>query len=107
MASKISVERCDYSCGCINKQAQMLVGIGSAQAQEALRQDAALQERLELVFDELRQAGARGVSGLGFRMWVCIVAALVICGRVSVPVLMVLQLHGRGAVHRAGCATAT
>ena len=39
--------------------------IGAAQAQEAVRQDAALQERVELVFDELRQAGAGGRLGLG------------------------------------------
>ena len=30
---------------------------GAAQAQEALRQDAALQESVELVTDELRRAG--------------------------------------------------
>jgi len=39
--------------------------IGAAQAQEAVRQDAALQEGVELVFDELRQAGAGGLFGLG------------------------------------------
>ena len=39
--------------------------IGAAQAQEAVRQDAALQESVELVFDKLRQAGAKGLFGLG------------------------------------------
>ena len=39
--------------------------IGAAQAQEAVRLDAALQESVELVFDELRQAGAKGLLGLG------------------------------------------
>ena len=39
--------------------------IGAAQAQEAVRQDAALQESVELVFDELRQAGTGGFLGLG------------------------------------------
>ena len=43
----------------------VVAAIGAAQAQEALRQDAALQEGLELVFDELRQAGTGGLFGLG------------------------------------------
>ena len=38
--------------------------IGAAQAQEAMRQDAALQERVELVFDELGQASASSFLGL-------------------------------------------
>ena len=42
-----------------------MAAIGAAQAQEAVRQDAALQESVELVFDELRQAGAKGLFGLG------------------------------------------
>ena len=42
-----------------------MTAIGAAQAQEAVRQDAALQESVELVFDELRQAGAGGFLGLG------------------------------------------
>ena len=43
----------------------VVAAIGAAQAQEAVRQDAALQESVELVFDELRQAGAKGLLGLG------------------------------------------
>jgi len=39
--------------------------IGAAQAQEAVRQDAALQKGVELVFDELRQASASSFLGLG------------------------------------------
>ena len=42
-----------------------MAAIGAAQAQEAVCQDAALQESVELVFDELRQAGAKGLFGLG------------------------------------------
>jgi len=42
-----------------------VAAIGAVQAQEAVRQDAALQERVELVFDELRQAGTKGLFGLG------------------------------------------
>ena len=37
----------------------------AAQAQEAVRQDAAFQEGVELVTDELRQPGAGGLFGLG------------------------------------------
>ena len=36
----------------------VVAAIGAARAQEAVRQDAALQKRVELVFDELRQASA-------------------------------------------------
>ena len=43
----------------------VVAAIGAAQAQEAVRQDAALQEGVELVFDELRQAGTGGLFGLG------------------------------------------
>ena len=43
----------------------VVAAIGAAQAQEAVRQDAALQECVELVFDKLRQAGAKGLFGLG------------------------------------------
>jgi len=43
----------------------VVAAIGAAQAQEAVRQDAALQERVELGFDELRQAGTKGLFGLG------------------------------------------
>ena len=39
--------------------------VAAAQAQEVVRQDAALKKRVELVLDELRQAGAGGLLGLG------------------------------------------
>ena len=39
--------------------------VGAAQAQEAVCQDATFEVRVELVFDELRQAGAGGLFGLG------------------------------------------
>ena len=42
----------------------VVAAIATAQAQEAVRQDAALKKRVELVLDELRQAGA-GLLGLG------------------------------------------
>ncbi len=35
-----------------------MAAVGAEQAQEAVRQDAAFEERIELVFDELRQASA-------------------------------------------------
>jgi len=43
----------------------------AAQAQEAGRQDAAFEEHVELVFDELRQAGTGGLLGLGEEAWAC------------------------------------
>ena len=43
----------------------VVAAIDAAQAQEAVRQDAALQESVELVFGELRQAGTGGrLSGI-------------------------------------------
>ena len=42
----------------------VVAAIGAAQAQEAVRQDAALQESVELVFDELRQASASSCLSL-------------------------------------------
>ena len=42
----------------------VLAAVGAAQAQETVRQDAALEEGVELVLDELRQAGASGGLGL-------------------------------------------
>ncbi len=39
--------------------------VGAAQPQETVRQDAALEEGVELVLDELRQAGAKVPLGLG------------------------------------------
>ena len=42
-----------------------VAAVAAAQAQEAVRQDAARQEGLELVLDELRQVGAGGIFGLG------------------------------------------
>ena len=42
-----------------------MAAVAAAQAQEAVRQDAAVEEGLELVLDELRQAGAGGIFGLG------------------------------------------
>ena len=42
-----------------------MAAVAAAQAQEAVRQDAALQEGVELVFDKLRQVGAGSVFGLG------------------------------------------
>jgi len=38
--------------------------VGAAQAQEAVCQDAAFEVRVELVFDELRQASTGGLFGL-------------------------------------------
>ena len=43
----------------------VVAAVAAVQAQEAVGQDAALQERVELVFDELRQVGAGSVFGLG------------------------------------------
>ena len=43
----------------------VVAAIGAAQAQETVRQDAALKEGVELVLDELRQAGAGGGLDLG------------------------------------------
>ena len=39
--------------------------VAAAQPQEAVRQDAAFQEGVELVTDELRQPGTGGLFGLG------------------------------------------
>jgi hypothetical protein len=39
--------------------------VAAAQAQEAVGQDAALQEGVELILDELRQVGTGRVFGLG------------------------------------------
>ena len=39
--------------------------VGTAQAQEAVGQDAALEEGVELILDELRPVGASSVLGLG------------------------------------------
>jgi hypothetical protein len=47
------------------RQEIVVAAIDAAQAQEAVRQDAALQESVELVFDELRLAGAKGLLSLG------------------------------------------
>ena len=41
-----------------------MAAVAAAQAQEAMRQDAAFEEGVELVFDELRQLGAGSVFGL-------------------------------------------
>ncbi len=41
-----------------------MAAVTAAQAQEPVRQDAALQEGVELVFDKLRQIGAGSVFGL-------------------------------------------
>ena len=41
-----------------------MTAVAAVQAQEAVRQDAALQKRVELVLDELRQVGAGSVLGL-------------------------------------------
>jgi len=46
-------------------QQLVVAAVAAAQAQEAVRQDAALKKRIELVLDELRQAGAGGLLGLG------------------------------------------
>ena len=42
-----------------------MAAVGAAQPQEAMRQDAALQESVELVLHELRQSGAGGGVDLG------------------------------------------
>ena len=42
-----------------------MAAVAAAQPQEAVRQDAALDEGVELVVDELRQVGAGSVFGLG------------------------------------------
>jgi len=41
-----------------------VAAVAAVQAQEAVGQDAALEEGVELVFDELRQVGAGSVLGL-------------------------------------------
>ena len=43
----------------------VVAAVGAAQAQETVRQDAALEEGVELVLDELEQAGAGGGVDLG------------------------------------------
>ena len=42
-----------------------MAAVAAVHAQEAVGQDAALQEGVELVLDELRQVGAGSVFGLG------------------------------------------
>ena len=42
----------------------VVAAVTAAQSQEAVGQDAALEERVELVLDELRQIGACSVFGL-------------------------------------------
>ena len=42
-----------------------MAAFAAAQSQEAVREDAAFEESVELVFDELRQVGAGSVFGLG------------------------------------------
>ena len=42
-----------------------MAAVAAAQPQEAVGQDAAFEERVEFVFDELRQVGAGCVFGLG------------------------------------------
>jgi len=43
----------------------VVAAVGAAQAQKGVCQDATLQERVEPVFDELRQAGTVRLFGLG------------------------------------------
>ena len=43
----------------------VVAAVATAQAQEAVGQDAAFEKGVELVPDELRQAGASGLHGLG------------------------------------------
>jgi len=43
----------------------VVAAVGAVQAQEAVGQDAAFEEGVEFVFDELRQVGASSVFGLG------------------------------------------
>jgi hypothetical protein len=43
----------------------VVTAVAAAQSQEAVREDAAFEERVELVFDELRQVGAGSVFRLG------------------------------------------
>ena len=45
----------------------VMAPVTTAQAQEAVGQNAALEEGVELVFDELRQIGPGGSLGLGER----------------------------------------
>ncbi len=42
-----------------------MAAVAAAQAQEPVGQDAAFEEGVELVFDELRQPGTGGLFGLG------------------------------------------
>jgi len=44
----------------IERQELVMPAVGAAQAQETVRQDAAFEVRVELVFDELRQASTSG-----------------------------------------------
>ena len=46
------------------RQQLVAAALGTAQSQEGVRQDATLEERVELVLDELRQIGACSVFGL-------------------------------------------
>ena len=43
----------------------VVAAVAAAQSQEAVGQDAAFEEGVELIFDELRQVGAGGVFSLG------------------------------------------
>ena len=43
----------------------VVAAVGAAQAQEAVSEDAAFEEGVELVLHELRQVGAGGIFGLG------------------------------------------
>ncbi len=45
--------------------------VNAAQAKEAVGQDAALEKGVELVLDELRQAGTDGLFGLARKVWAC------------------------------------
>jgi hypothetical protein len=48
-----------------------VAAVAEAQPQEAVGRDVALEEGVKLVFDELRQAGAGGIFGLGKKVAYC------------------------------------
>ena len=55
----------------------VVAAVATAQAQEAVGQDAALEEGVELVLDEVRQDGAGGLLGLGEEaLWAALIARI-------------------------------
>ena len=53
------------------RQQLVAAALGTVQSQEGARQDATLEERVELVLDELLQIGACSVFGLAMKVAAC------------------------------------